>query len=96
MLKIAALVALAVWCFTVGPSLVLGLGAPARTCRGVGHLAGADVRPPAQMPWLIGAEVVVSGLATATVAAAGYQRVAVALGVLAAVSLALAVSLANS
>lgn len=99
LLEIAALVALAVWGFTVGPNLVLrlvlGLGAPAALVAvwGVWLAPTSDHRLAS--PWLVVAKVVVFGLATAALAVSGHPRVAVVLGVLAAVNLVLAVALGD-
>lgn len=99
LLEIAALVGLAVWGFTVGPNLVLrvllGVGAPAALIAAWAVWLAPTSDHRLTMPWLVVAKVVVFGLATAALATAGHPRLAIALGVLVAINLALAVALGN-
>jgi hypothetical protein len=99
LLEIAALVALAVWGFTVGANLavrlLLGLSAPAVLIAiwSVWLAPGSDNR--LDMPWLVIVKVVVFGLATVALAAAGHPRLATLLGVLAVVNLGVSVVLGS-
>ncbi len=90
-LELAALAALAVWGFTVGPNLpariVLGLSAPALmvVVWATWLAPKSDRRLP--MPWLPVAKLVVLGVAWAALAAAGHLRLALVLAAVAVVNL---------
>ncbi len=75
--------------------MLLGLGAPAALIAvwSVWLAPGSDNR--LDMPWLVILKVVVFGLATAALAAAGHPRLPTLLGVLAVVNLGVAVVLGS-
>ncbi|WP_219419350.1 YrdB family protein [Pseudonocardia nigra] len=93
-LELAALAALAVWGFTVGPNLiaavVLGLGAPALLAVGWGTWLAPKSARRVPMPWRLVAKLAVFAVASAALAAAGHAGLTLVLAAVAVVNLALA------
>jgi hypothetical protein len=78
LLELAALAALVVWGFTVGPNLparlALGLGAPALMVVVWGIWLAPTSEGRLVLPWLLIVKLVVFGLVTAALVAAGHPR----------------------
>lgn len=95
-LELAALAALGVWGFTLEAPwplrLVFGLGAPLLMIVAWGLLLAPRAARRLVMPWLLVAKLVVFGLATAALAAAGHASLAIVFGVLVLLNLGLAVA----
>jgi hypothetical protein len=93
-LELAAVAALVVWGFTVGPNLparlALGLGSPVAliVVWALWLAPASDHRLP--LPWLLVAKVVVFGLAAAALVGSGHPRLATGFAVVVVLNLALA------
>ena len=93
LLELAALAALVLWGFTVGPNLLLrivfGVGAAALLIAVWGYWLAPRAAHPLPRPWTLAAKLAVFLIAAAALLAAGHPWLAGVLGILAVINLGL-------